>query len=57
MSALARHGEQECKQQEYQPGQQPSEVVSGGGEDGDPRVVEAHERMYDGLRRAGMPEQ
>jgi hypothetical protein len=27
MSALARHGEQECKQQEYQPGQQPSEVV------------------------------
>ncbi len=24
---------------------------------GDPRYVEAHERMYDGLRKAGMPEQ
>ena len=23
---------------------------------GDPRFVEAHERMYDGLRKAGMPE-
>src|SRR5262249_39793760 len=23
---------------------------------GDPRYVEAHERMYDGLRKAGMPE-
>jgi adenylate cyclase len=23
---------------------------------GDPRFVEAHERMYDGLREAGMPE-
>ena len=24
---------------------------------GDPRFVEAHERMYDGLRKAGMPEE
>jgi len=24
---------------------------------GDPRYVEAHERMYDGLRKAGMPEE
>ena len=35
----SRHREHECEQRERQPGQQPPEVVAGGGEDGVDRVA------------------